>query len=172
MPCYPLRIDSEITRFLGTFEMIVESVQAVATANNNPVRTLVLNLRAVDRTYRSREALRRIEQDNSGKIYSSERHEKQVQSYFDIKKVISKAELYPDLELPTIKEMEDIGYQFIRYKFQDYREYVDPDFYYIYPNKLASSIIREACINCGDACSKSTCTLTDSSNGVVSISPE
>lgn len=172
MPCYPLRIDSEITRFLGTFEMIVEDVQAIATANNNPVRTLVLNLRAVDRTYRSREALRRIEQDNSGKIYSSERHEKQVQSYFDIKKVISKAELYPDLELPTIKEMEDIGYQFIRYKFQDYREYVDPDFYYIYPNKLASSIIREACINCGDACSKSTCTLTDSSNGVVSISPD
>lgn len=165
MPCYPLKVNSEITRFLGSFEMMIENVQTIASSDKSPVRTLIINMRAVDRTYRSREALKRIEVDNSGKLFSQDIMEKQVKSYFDIQKTLAKTELYPDLELPTIKEMETIGYQFIRYKFQDDRIYVDPDFYFIYPNKLSSQIIRETYINCGKASDSTSTSLVDSSGG-------
>ena len=171
MPCYPLKVNSEITRFLGSFEMMVENVQAIAVSDKNPVKTLMINMRAVDRTYRSREALKRIEIDNSGKLFSQDIIEKQIKSYFDIQKTLAKTELYPDLELPTIKEMEAVGYQFIRYKFQDNRTYVDPDFYFIYPNKLSSQIIREAYVNCGKASNNARTSLIDSSGGQSVIKP-
>ena len=169
MPCYPLKIESEFSKFFGVFEVTIENVQTMASSNNNPVHTIILTLRSVDRTYRSREALRRIEIDNAGKQFSEEIHTKQVRSYFDIQKVLAKAELYPDLELPTIKELEDLGFYFTRYKFQDFRTYVDPDFYYIYTNRLTSQIIRESLINSGKAGKELNSTLVDSSGGSIDI---
>ena len=117
-----------------------------------PVHTLVMDLRSVDRTYRSREALKKLDTlNNSGELYTEKYQETQLKNYFQIQSVLAKAELYPDLELPTIEEMKKVGYEFIRYKFQDERVYVDPDFYFIYPNTLSSQIIREALINSGKA---------------------
>lgn len=169
MPCYPLKIESEFSKFFGVFEVVIENVQTMATSENNPVHTIILTLRSVDRTYRSREALKRIEVDNAGKQFSDEIHTKQVKSYFDIQKALAKAELYPDLELPTIKKLEDLGFYFTRYKFQDYRTYVDPDFYFIYPNRLTSQIVRESLINSGNAGKELNSTLVDSAGGSIDI---
>lgn len=68
-------------------------------------------------------------------------------SYFLIKNQLSKIDLYPDLELPKIEDLEKIGYYFMRYKFEDGRTYVDPDFYFVYPVGLTSQIYRELAIH-------------------------
>ena len=64
-------------------------------------------------------------------------------SYFKIKQELAKVDLYPDLELPKISELKSIGYDFVRYKFEDYRTFVDPDFYFVYPVGLTSQLYRE-----------------------------
>ena len=116
----------------------------IETGNNETgVYTINLLFHSVDRTVRDREALERIELDNA----VLDARSKKLQGYFDINKVIGKAELYPDLELPTIENMKKAGYDFLRYKFQDDRVYVDPDFYFIYPYNLNSSLTREMCIS-------------------------
>ena len=51
-------------------------------------------------------------------------------SYFQIDSNLAKAELYPDLELPTIDELGKEGFEFIRYKNPRDQVFVDPDFYY------------------------------------------
>lgn len=147
LPAYPIKIDSEITRFLGVYEVMVENVQTTVVSDTQPVHTIIMDLRSVDRTYRSKEALQKIDADNAGRKYTDQFFEQQLNGYFEMNKKIAKTEIYPDLELPTIAEMDKLGYDFIRYKFQDDRIYVDPDFYYMYPNVLSSQIIREAAIN-------------------------
>ena len=67
--------------------------------------------------------------------------------YFEMKKALAENDLYPDLELPTIAEMKNVGYIFMRYNFEDERVYVDPDFYFIYPMALQSHIYRELAIH-------------------------
>lgn len=64
-------------------------------------------------------------------------------SYFKVKQELAKVDLYPDLELPKISELKNLGYDFVRYKFEDYRTFVDPDFYFVYPVGLTSQLYRE-----------------------------
>lgn len=176
MPCWPMRVDSEFTRFFGCFDMMLDSVEADTGDPNAKVFTLQLQLRSVDRTMRAREALSRIEADNAGDIYEKDENgeynamgQKEIQNYFTIEDTLAKAELYPDLELPTLDEMKEIGYEYIRYKFQDSRVYVDPDFYFIYPKVLTSQIIRETCMNLGKMSKNDlTMNLQDSSGGKAS----
>ena len=52
-------------------------------------------------------------------------------TYKQINEYLSEKELYPDLELPTIKEFNDAGFRFVRYS-NPKRKYPDPDFYYTY----------------------------------------
>ena len=96
----------------------------------------------------------------------------QLRNYFQIQSILAKAELYPDLELPTIEEMKKVGYEFIRYKFQDERVYVDPDFYFIYPNTLSSQIIREALINSGQATKDMETVFKDSTGAEITVKQE
>ena len=50
------------------------------------------------------------------------------------------------MELPTIKELSELGFRFIRYKDKE-REatnlFVDPDFYIYYSHIILSEIIRK-----------------------------
>jgi len=72
---------------------------------------------------------------------------KKHMQYFELKKALAENDLYPDLELPTLEEMKKLGYQFLRYNFDDERVYVDPDFYFIYPMAIQSHIYREMAIH-------------------------
>ena len=67
--------------------------------------------------------------------------------YFELKKALGENDLYPDLELPKVSEMKVMGYYFMRYKFQDERTYVDPDFYFVYPLTIQSQLYRELALN-------------------------
>ena len=173
LPCWTLKVNSEITKFLGVFEVMIENVRTSIDSSTMPVHTLVMTLRSVDRTYRSREALKKLDTlNNSGELYTEKYQETQLKNYFQIQSVLAKAELYPDLELPTIEEMKKVGYEFIRYKFQDERVYVDPDFYFIYPNTLSSQIIREALINSGKATQDLETVFKDSTGAEITVKQE
>ena len=148
LPCSPLKIDSEITRFFGVYEIQLENVEIEADSRSTPVKHINLTFRSVDRTLRMQEAMEKIEAENQDSVSDSNVYEtKNIKSHKDIEEQISKSELYPDLELPTLEELKNIGYEFLRYKFQDSRVYVDPDFYFVYPHPISCQIIREACIN-------------------------
>ena len=152
---------------------MIENVRTTIDSSSMPVHTLVMDLRSVDRTYRNREALRRLSTlDNSGELYTEQYQNTQLRNYFQIQSILAKAELYPDLELPTIEEMKKVGYEFIRYKFQDERVYVDPDFYFIYPNTLSSQIIREALINSGQATKDMETVFKDSTGAEITVKQE
>ena len=186
IPCYPIKIDSEFSRFLGVTEVMVDNV-TVSTVGNHPgAYHIYMSLHSMDRTMRAREAMEMIQADNGGYRASSyaddiadaikgkdrtkEYRDKQYKSYFDILDTISHAELYPDLELPRIDEMATLGYEFIRYKFQDNRVFVDPDFYFVYMSRLSSQVLRETIINSVKSGIDGSHEETDSSGATFSIS--
>ena len=47
----------------------------------------------------------------------------------------------------TIKELEKIGYSFIRYKNESERTFPDADFYFSYLHVMSSAMIRESIVN-------------------------
>lgn len=126
----PLRIDSDFTRLLGIYEVIIDSI-SIDTIPENPGKFKIgLRLSSVDRTLRNRENLTKIKGLNNANIEGNEIVN--TKSYFDLKQALGKAELYPDLQLPTVKELETAGFYFIKNKYQPERVYVDPDFYFVY----------------------------------------
>ena len=201
IPCCPVRVDSEITRFAGIHEVTVENVTLETSNNATGVYILRLDMVTVNRTLRNKEVaskttidnfqVKRTQTDyqevkdgydkdspykevidengNSKKVLKDddeyfenedEKKEKEEKggnehygsgvydhakfaNYFKIKDILGQAELYPDLELPTIDEMKDEGWYYTRYKFQDERVYVDPDFYFVYITTLTSQYYRE-----------------------------
>lgn len=128
--CSPLRIDNDLTRMLGIHEVIIDALD-VNTIPDYPGRYKVLmRLSSVDRTLRNREALTKLKDiDNAS---TQKDLLVNTKNYFDLKNALGKAELYPDLELPTVKELEQAGFYFMKHKYQPERVYPDPDFYYIY----------------------------------------
>lgn len=166
MPSSVLKAQAEFVQFLGVNEVLINDVQVDTVPNQPGVWQIHIDLTSDDRTLRTREALDKIEGSNAGVIDNKESFfdvmspdyvkgaerktpdkdsvtARTMQTYFELNKTIAKAELYPDLELPTLDEMENMGWDFVRYKFQDDRVYVDPDFYFVYPNNLSSQILRE-----------------------------
>lgn len=146
LPCWPLKLESELTAFFGINETLVESVTVDTIPGRTGLYTVYMHLISVDRTLRNREALKRIEANNAGYQGIAARSSTNNRSYFELQDVLAEAELYPDLELPTIKELMADGFQFVRYKFQDTRVYPDPDFYFVYPHILTSQFTRETVI--------------------------
>ena len=170
LPYYPLRVDSELTKFLGVSEVLIEAAQMDNSNEATGVYTIQLSMRSVDRTMRDREAMEKTEIDNSGYNRGQSRTKNQLKTFFQIKDVLNQVELYPDLELPTLKELDKVGYDFVRYKFQDGRKYVDPDFYFVYPQVLTSQIIRELVVN-GMSNGFGDFSMTDKTGASIDISP-
>ena len=141
----PLRINSELTRFAGVNEVIIESVD-INTIPNYPKKwSIVMRLSSVDRTLRNREALKKMKDIDNSRI--SNDAVIKTKNYFEINDALAKVELYPDLELPTIKELEQLGYAYIRYKTEGSRIFPDADFYFSYLHAFSSSILREQIVN-------------------------
>lgn len=144
--CWPLRIDCQLTKLFGVCEVLIENVQTETIPNQPGVSRVTLTLTAVDRTVRRREALARIDTaSNAGSISLGNRGQLDVKTYFDLKDSLAKAELYPDLELPTVDELLEAGFEIYRDKNvnnQTNRVFVDPDFYFIYGQALGCEIFR------------------------------
>lgn len=146
--CWPIRINSEMTKLCGINEVAIESID-ISTVPMQP-GLFAVHVRAIslDRTMRNREALRRIDSiNNAGSINPANASSYVYRTYFDLNNVLSQAEIYPDLELPTIKELEEAGFKYIRYmKKKEKRMYPDPDFYFVYAHVYASQMIRKTII--------------------------
>ena len=146
--CWPLRIESEITKLFGICETLIESVNTETIPNQPGYTRITVSMSAVDRTVRQKEALSRIDAEtNAGSIAYGNKGKIEVKTYFDLKHALAKAELYPDLELPTVDELREAGYLLYRDKSIDpkkpRRVYVDPDFYFIYGHALACEIFKK-----------------------------
>ena len=172
IPCYPIKVDSEFTRFLGVNEVTISNVDVSTQPQQPGVYRITFTMISAERTLRNREAMQMYEANNSGERFGSVSGAKKVRSYFDFADVIAKAELYPDLELPTLDEMLGLGWEFVRYKFQDSRVYVDPDFYFLYLSQLSSQVLRESVIESVKNGVDGTKTFEDLTGAQFTIKPE
>ena len=149
MSQWPLRIDSDITRMFGVNEVLIESVDTSTVEKVPGLYTVKIRMMSVDRSTRNREALKKLEGiNNSNPMNNDARSAYEMSSFFDLKRVLGKAEIYPDLELPTIDELEYAGYKMIGYDNgkEKTRTFVDPDFYFTYAHTLNSELFRNAIV--------------------------
>lgn len=144
MTCSPLRIDSELSRFFGINEVIIDNIDVSTVPNFPGVYQIAIKFVSVDRTLRNREALKKLDVDNSS--YNNDSKLK-AKNYFDLQTKLAQVELYPDLELPLISELSKLGYGFIRYKNDAGRVFPDADFYFVYLHAFSSEMIRETIVN-------------------------
>lgn len=146
LAAWPLRVESEITKLFGITEVMIEAVEIDTVPNYPSLYRVNMTLVSVDRTLRNREALKKKDLQNFHNLSIQGVSQERCWSYNQISKFLSSAELYPDLELPTLEELSKAGYNFIHYSNED-RVYPDPDFYFTYSYVLMSQLIREAVLN-------------------------
>jgi hypothetical protein len=144
LACWPLRINSEITKLLGVNEVLIESVDMSTVPNFPGLYNIELRLMSVDRTVRNQEALKKLDVNNAGSKDIESAATYDMKNFFDLKKKLAETEIYPDLELPTLDELEYNGFKFIRYVNREkFRKYPDPDFYFVYGYTLGHQILRD-----------------------------
>lgn len=147
--CWPIRIVSEMTRLCGIHEVIIDSID-ISTVPMQP-GLFAINCRAisVDRTVRNKEALKRLDAiNNAGAVNPNSISSWVEKTYFDLNNTLSQAEVYPDLELPTVKELDSLGFKFIRYMKKDSsRVYPDPDFYFVYGYTYSSQMLKKSIVD-------------------------
>lgn len=144
MTCSPLRIDCELARFIGVNEVILESIEVNTVPNFPELYDINIRLASVDRTLRNREALKKIDDiDNSA---TNNDTSLKAKNFFSLNAKLKQVELYPDLELPTIEELERLGYYFIRYKNSTGRLFPDADFYFVYLHAYSSEMFRKSIV--------------------------
>lgn len=144
LPLYPFRIDSEFTKLLGIFEVIVTSVRTSTVPNYPGLIKVDVVMESVDRTIRNREVIKKFYEGTLNRTTDAPENVTDTLplSYFDLEDNLSKAELYPDLQLPTIYELGELGFEFVRYKNPGGQIYVDPDFYFVYQYPLFSDLLK------------------------------
>ncbi len=142
---WPLRIKSQITQLFGINEVLIDTVDTSTVPNFPGLYTIKIRMTSVDRSTRNRESLKKLEGvDNAGNAALGAKQEYSAKTFFELKETLGKAEIYPDLELPTIDDLEYAGYTLMSAKSpaSAYRKYVDPDFYFYYAHVLAHEVFR------------------------------
>lgn len=148
LPTYPIKIDSEFTRMLGVQEITLDNV-VVSTVENFPgLYRIVINATSVDRTLRNKEAFRLLDTQDKGLGESRKQTQVNIHDWRDLDREFARAEVYPDLELPKLGELGKHGWRYIRYRAKERTTnpdfYVDPDFYFVYPELTAGRAIIES----------------------------
>ena len=147
--CWPIRVDDELIQLCGVNEVLLESIDTSTVPNFPDLYNITLRLISVDRTMRNKEALNKLDEiNNAGAINASGVANVITKTYFELNEVLSKTEIYPDLELPTIEELEQHGFRFIKYSMnKGNRVYPDPDFYFVYAYTYSAQMIRKMIID-------------------------
>lgn len=145
MKSSPLRIDSDFTRMIGMYEVIINSIDIVNVPNTTDKYEIKMSISSVDRTLRNKESLKRIKGVDNSTVQQDLLLN--AQNYFNINKFLGKAELYPDLELPTLEDLEKDGFYFLQSKYQAERTYPDPDFYFLYWYPTLANNIKTALVD-------------------------
>ena len=178
LPSFPIRIDSEFTRMLGVYEVSIEDVVVSTVPNFPDLYQIQVRAISTDRTLRNREALKSLNNNqeynteetqttsetvdttnangqsgeilNDQMILSDMQTQVKIYGYEHLNNKLAQAELYPDLELPKIGELNDLGFAFIRYKDKERDAndlFVDPDFYFYYPYLAKAEAVRSVIKN-------------------------
>lgn len=162
LSCCPLRINTDLTRMLGVNEVMIESVDVFNVDGYPGLYNINIRLIAMDRTVRNKEALKRLDVNNAGSRTIASTQSFCTRDYFSLKDKISAAEIYPDLELPTINELDAYGFTYIKYKILDTnRAYPDPDFYFVYGATTTNKILRDSILNNLEEKNDQTFTMAD-----------
>lgn len=142
---YPLRIKNSMLQMMGINEVVVEQADVETVEDAPGLYEINLRLLSVDRTVREREALKKV-----GQGETSTNNEYKIRQYFELDKVLSKVDLYPDLDIPSLEELSEVGFEFSKYYLNNDndRSYPDPDFYmiynYMYTSALLKTVVQEA----------------------------
>lgn len=138
MPCYPLKVKNSYLQTFGLNEMLIDSIQ-VETVDGFPgVYEIHMRMTSVDRTLRQRESLKKLK----SKQVTETIEQASIANMFDLQDELAKAELYPDLDLPTLDDLSKSGWKYLRYKGEK-RVFVDPDFYIVYSFKYSAQLTKE-----------------------------
>ena len=153
LAAWPLKIETEFTKLFGITDVMVEACEVDTVPNYPGLYHITMTLVSVDRSLRNRESLQQKDMKNFHNLSVQGVARERRWSYTQMAEYLSEAELYPDLELPTLAELAENGFNFIRYS-NNKRIYPDPDFYFTYSYVLMSQLIREAVLNSlnSDAC--------------------
>ena len=136
--CWPMRIKNSTLQLMGINEVLIDSVQIENMDGYPGVYDIRMRLTSVDRFMRQRETLKALE---SNKITTGQA-EAEISDYFDIEDTLSYAETYPDLDIPSLYELSQLGYKFIKYN-NSKNIYPDPDFYMLYGYEYTAKIIKK-----------------------------
>lgn len=140
LPSWPLRVKNSILQMIGINEVIIEQSD-VKTIDSTPgLYDITLRLTSIDRTMREREALSKVDQG-----ITTSNNEYRIRQYFDMEKMLSKVDIYPDLDIPTLSELSDAGFEFAKYYLNNDndRAYPDPDFYILYSHLYTAALIKK-----------------------------
>ena len=139
MPCFPLKVKNEYLQMAGINEVVFDNISVSTKAGHPGVYEVVIKLTSMDRSMRQREALKKA--DAEGNMTSADAANS-IGNYFNLQDSLAAAELYPDLDLPTIDELDKLGWKFAKWANEN-RIFVDPDFYMCYSFQYASKIVKE-----------------------------
>lgn len=143
LPAWPLKIRSEFSGMMSISEVLIDTIEVDTVEGYPGVYSIGMRLTSVDRTQRQREALRRLDVQPFGGNVDVQSSNLAIKKYFAIESALSEAELYPDLDLPTLDDMAMLGWRFVKYT-GDNRTYPDPDFYITYAYPYSSLIIKKS----------------------------
>ena len=135
--CYPLRIKNGYLQMIGLNEVIIDSIQIENMDGYPGVYDVRMRFTSVDRAMRQREMLKQIESKQQTTHFT----ESNIGTYFDIEESLSYAETYPDLDIPSLDELSQLGYKFIKYN-KSSQIFPDPDFYILYGYEYTAQIIK------------------------------
>ena len=138
MPCFPVKVKNDYLQMLGINECLVDNVNVTTVDGYPGTYQIQMRITSVDRTLRQREAMRKINTDG----FTSNIAATNIKDYFSLEKALAQSELYPDLDLPTLSELENLGWSYLKYANED-RVYVDPDFYLIYSFQYSAQMTKE-----------------------------
>lgn len=136
--CWPIRVRQNYLNMAGLNEVLIDSVQIENLEGYPGTYDMRIRMTSVDRIMRQREMLKKLDSKQDVTTLP----EQSIGSYWDIESTLSLAETYPDLDLPTLHELNQLGYKFIRYAGIN-RTYPDPDFYMVYGYEYTAAIIKK-----------------------------
>lgn len=143
LSCWPVKMESELTKLMGITDVMIETVDVNTIPGYPGVYEINVTASSVDRTLRNREAMTRKQLSNFTQLDVDSKKVTRERTRMEIEDYLSERELYPDLQLPTIKEFNEAGFLFVRYS-NAKRVYPDPDFYFTYSYMLYNQLIRES----------------------------
>ena len=138
LSCWPIKVRNQYLQLAGVNEVLIDLIEVQTVQGFPGAYEVRMRMTSVDRTMRQRETMKQLESDKK----TSDKAHTTMNSYWDFERTLSLAELYPDLDLPSLKEMEKYGFYFIRYR-NTKQAYPDPDFYISYSWPYTAYIIKK-----------------------------